>query len=315
MRVRRPTPELAALRRVSWRCLLVAAASAGLLHDTQRARAYCLTTTIDPPADQLCSTMGHSASWQRSCISFSVLDPGPALPPLEQVRDVIDHSFATWTAVTCNGQPLPLEIKQTEQLAQCPDPEYNQHAGNANTVMFVTNWEEHEAMSPDAFGVTLVALEEQTGEIYDADILINETLGRLTICGRSCPSGAVDLQNVMTHEAGHFFGLGHSENRAATMSATASIGETSKRVLNDDDRAGLCAIYGARPAARCADSDFTPRHGFSVQCAAMQQTMTQAPGGCCQVAPGRGASPSQATLCTALTLAALLRLRRRTREQ
>jgi hypothetical protein len=297
--------------RANWCGLLAVVAAAWLLYDPQPARAYCLTTTIDPPHDQLCSTLGQPASWGRSCISFSVLDPGPALPPLAQVRDVIDLSFATWLAVSCDGQPVPLQVRQTRELAQCPDPEYNAHAGNANTVMFVTNWQEHEAMSPDAFGVTLVALEQETGEIYDADILINETLGPLTICGRSCSSGAVDLQNVLTHEAGHFFGLGHSSVRGATMSATASIGETSKRVLSDDDRAGLCAIYGTRPAAHCADADFTPRHGFSVKCAAMQSAQTQQPGGCCQVAPGRTANPSQGAFCSALALAALLRLRRR----
>ena len=52
-----------------------------------------------------------------------------------------------------------------------------------------------------------------------------------------------DLQNTITHEAGHFVGLAHSNVAGATMNPTTSPGETAKRSLSADDIAGVCAIY------------------------------------------------------------------------
>lgn len=62
------------------------------------------------------------------------------------------------------------------------------------------------------------------------------------------PGGAggnqIDLQEVACHEYGHALGLGHSNVSGATMLPSYS-GGTSGRSINNDDRAGLAAIYGA----------------------------------------------------------------------
>ena len=52
------------------------------------------------------------------------------------------------------------------------------------------------------------------------------------VCSEERRTGCIgmDLQNTMTHEAGHVLGFSHSELRASTMFAMASRGETSKRV-------------------------------------------------------------------------------------
>jgi hypothetical protein len=86
----------------------------------------------------------------------------------------------------------------------------------------------------------------------------------------------------MTHEAGHFLGLGHSNVRAATMSSSASVGETSKRVLAPDDKQGLCSIYGSLTSISCEMKDYTPNHGFSADCAPTDSTDTHKLG--CSVA-------------------------------
>jgi len=52
-----------------------------------------------------------------------------------------------------------------------------------------------------------------------------------------------DLQNTLTHEAGHFIGLAHSTVPGATMNPTTHPGETAKRTLSADDVAGVCAVY------------------------------------------------------------------------
>lgn len=60
-------------------------------------------------------------------------------------------------------------------------------------------------------------------------------------------SGAMDLQNIATHELGHTFGMGHSSstsvNACLTMYPSGSLGETQKRTLGDGDINGIKARY------------------------------------------------------------------------
>jgi hypothetical protein len=229
------------------------------------AAAWCRLSTSMPLAGDNCASSGIGLAWQRQCVSFSVSQRMRPTPTLESIRDTASASFAAWTEVSCGDQPVGMAVAQTQQLGMCSVPEYNTRAHNANTIIFVEDWAARD-LPADAFGLTLVWHNPDTGEIYDADMQINETIGPLAICQHVCPIGAVDLQNVMTHEAGHFFGLGHTQVPGATMSARATVGETSKRSLEDDDRAGLCAIYGDFSQAECSNSDFIPDHGFSPKC-------------------------------------------------
>jgi hypothetical protein len=60
--------------------------------------------------------------------------------------------------------------------------------------------------------------------------------------------GAMDVQDIATHEIGHTFGLNHPKGggiSCLTMYAYANYGETQKRTLGDGDLLGLRAIYGA----------------------------------------------------------------------
>jgi hypothetical protein len=287
---------------------IFALAMAALLGATASARAYCRLTTEKPRVSDTCAANGLGLSWRSPCLSFSVLERAHDEPPLEDVRNVIDRSFATWSNVTCEAGRVGIRARETSALAQCDEAEYNTHDPNANTVIFIDDWADRE-LPDDAFGLTLVWHNGMTGEIYDADIQLNETIGPFAICGLECPDGAVDLENVVTHEAGHFFGLGHSQVRTATMSSRATIGETIKRDLSTDDRAGLCAIYGDVREPVCVDEDFTPRHGFSPLCGPpdkMDQT-----GGGCHVALGGAGSSAFGALGAMLSVCALIARRRR----
>jgi hypothetical protein len=233
------------------------------------ARAFCRTTTKTPLTGNACVTDGIPLRWERQCLTFSVEEPVGLEVTFEDVRDVADRSFQTWGEVTCDGVPIGLSIRQTEQAAQCAMYQYNSDAPNMNSILFLEDWEGHE-LPLDAFAVTLVWNIKDTGEIVDADMLLNPSLGKLTICGNACLDGDndIDLQNVITHEAGHFLGLAHSDVAESTMSSTAPVGEVEKRDLTEDDRLGLCEVYGALPTpAACAMRDYVPRHGFSPYCA------------------------------------------------
>lgn len=78
------------------------------------------------------------------------------------------------------------------------------------------------------------------GEIVDADILFN---GKNYTFSTDLAGGTFDIQNVATHEVGHFIGLDHSGVVGATMNPFANTGDTRLRSLEQDDVAGASANY------------------------------------------------------------------------
>ncbi len=148
--------------------------------------------------------------------------------------------------------------------------------------------------------LTTVLYDPATGRVYDADMEVNgwdgqgagSSLGVGT--GTGPPHGyyftcekqpawptctaygqldcyGYDLQNTVTHEAGHFLGLAHPCGDPGTpacntplpagetvpyadrtMYPVTEIGDTRKRVLSADDVAGVCAIYPVPSGCGCA---------------------------------------------------------------
>lgn len=290
---------------------------AAVLGNATTARAYCRLTTSMPVAGETCSGEGTPLFWPRQCLGYSVVPRDVASPTLDEVRDVVDTSFATWGSVQCDGQRIAIELQQTFETAECIEPQYNTDGPNANAVIFVQDWETRDPPLPDtAFGLTLVWHDPNTGEIFDADLQINETLGTLAICAGTPPSCGprdVDIQNVVTHEAGHYLGLGHTTDDLdlnPTMAASALKAETAKRSLANDDRKGVCAIYGDYAPVACEPSDFRPNNGFSAAC-----YFARADGLGCGTCGALGATrPLRLPAAGALALLALVasyRLRRR----
>ena len=99
-------------------------------------------------------------------------------------------------------------------------------------------------VDPEALATTYLTYRTTTGQIMEADIVVNAVDYEWTVVGRSHCANRYDLQNILTHEAGHFFGLSHSQDRVeSTMFPSASSCEISKRDLADDDKAGIAFLY------------------------------------------------------------------------
>jgi hypothetical protein len=150
--------------------------------------------------------------------------------------------------------------------------------GNQHAIIFRDDRWPYPNDLNNTLGLTTLTFDPDTGEIYDADMEINSTVP-LAVSDPVPPTGN-DLMSIITHESGHFFGMAHSNDSAATMFAHYTPGSTNMRTLTADDTSGICSIYtpsGDRAVDTSVASggtiaedscDPTPRHGFQSECTA-----------------------------------------------
>jgi hypothetical protein len=260
------------------------------------------TSTRTPTPETPCITDGIPLRWERRCTTYAIERSGSSDLPIDAVREIVQRSFEAWMAVDCGGTPTDLQAELLDEPSRCDLAEYNTEGGNVNTIVFVADWDAR-GYDPSAYAYTTVWHNTRTGEIYDVDMEINEDRGPYGTCPipAGCEDGTVDLQNVITHEAGHYFGVAHTPGpEEATMWAISPPGEVGKRSLEPDDAEALCAIYP--PGDLPASCDFEPRGGLVLVCGGGDE-------GCGCAAPGadRGQGWSWGVL------AGVLRRRRRAR--
>ncbi|HEY91411.1 MAG TPA: hypothetical protein G4O07_06210 [Dehalococcoidia bacterium] len=118
----------------------------------------------------------------------------------------------------------------------------------------IVGWADLSDDYPNAIGITIIWSYRSRSEkiIVDCDTVLNSNsyYAWTASDGQQLPdTGAydVDVQNIMTHEAGHWLMLNDMYYDAAseqTMYGYASDAELKKRSLEDGDLAGVRRIYG-----------------------------------------------------------------------
>ncbi|MBI1861980.1 MAG: matrixin family metalloprotease [Deltaproteobacteria bacterium] len=149
--------------------------------------------------------------------------------------DGIRPSFEAWRNIDSLGVDfLPMG---------CTRSRTNENDG-VNSIILVTD---HWDFAPEAIAVTrnfFVGCESSyAGQILDSDILLNGVDHTFSL-GPS--TSAHDVQNILTHEIGHFLGLGHETSDGdpeSTMWASADFFETKKRTPKETDSQGVRANY------------------------------------------------------------------------
>lgn len=276
-----------------------------------RAGAYCRSTAC--PGQEDGSTDGHVCVpeqpddcgkplvWRQPCVGFNVVSKASKQIDYADAEIALTLAFAAWTRTPCEGGTPSIEVYPLGEVA-CASIEYNQHAGNTNALIFQDQYWPHETDSglgtADTLALTTVTYDVDKGEIYDADIEVNTANNRFSLSDVPEPDD-VDLQAVLTHEAGHFLGLAHSAELFSTMFPDYTRGTTTIRELAPDDQLAICAAY---PVKRKTVGECTaiPRHGFAPECE-VDQTYVK-----CSAAP----ASSSAGGAWALAIAAVIAARR-----
>jgi hypothetical protein len=280
-----------------------------------RAEAFCRTTTCHGCTQPLgeCVTSGIPVFWAENCLSYDLQQDASVQVSLGIATEVAARAFSHWQDVICPSANASPSIKFLDLgPVSCNRVEFNENGGNANLIVFRdTSWADTNGYDPTStLALTTITFNVKTGQLYDADIEINGQMP-LNATDASVPD-AFDLESVLTHEAGHFLGLAHSDApcdaQCPTMHASYTPGATACRTLEADDIAGICTVYP--PGRVAASNTCVPMGGLSSECGfAGAATPTQSPaqGGCAIAHSGQiplRAHPF-ATLGAIVTLVAL----------
>lgn len=176
------------------------------------------------------------SQWKTPCVAFHLNQNGTSdLPDFGSVVKIVNDSIEAWN--------LPEKSSLHAHYAGLTNEYrigFNPYTvQNANIIVFRDdNWSESRAI----MALTTITQNRKTGEIFDADIEINTQHYKFGIVNADSPH-VVDLQNTLTHELGHAFGLAHSDVASATMFPYSGTGDTSLVSLDDDDVDAIASIY------------------------------------------------------------------------
>jgi hypothetical protein len=232
------------------------------------ASAFCRSATCRDTASKECEkdeedcvVDGAKLFWPTSCISYAVNELGTSDHDPIETRDIIRLTFQAWSDVPCPDGGNASMTFQERAPVTCKKSEYNKDKPNVNVVFFQDTYWRYRGID-GTLAKTSVTYNDETGEIFDADIEINTANNTVTITDEP-RDVEYDLQAILTHEVGHFIGIGHSKRADAVMYASYNPGSTSQRELSDDDVAAVCEVYPPESGVACKPE---PRNGFSATC-------------------------------------------------
>lgn len=202
---------------------------------------------------------GAKKRWfERGTLPFHIATVAPEEVDAAGLESLLQTAFDTWTDTACGTVPEvafagTLDVtRPTAPLASDTEPD--------NVVVFVPTrreWQEL-GLSSTWIAITLVGADGDSGEIVDADLLVNDG-GFVFSDDEAAPAaGVIDFRSVLTHEIGHFFGMDHSADLDATMYpdyAKSPDGPAGARTLAQDDVDGVCSAYTDVP------EHVVPKHG------------------------------------------------------
>ncbi len=191
---------------------------------------------------------GPSLNWPGRAASFFTSTVTTDVAASDAIA-AIQASTATWVAVP-GGQFTYTYAGATTSTQIGYD--FLHTSENQNIVIFQTQW----TYDASIIGLTTVTFDSTTGEIFDADVELNNQDYSFTTSDTVVQT---DIQNTVTHELGHFVGFAHTDEDwstlpsdcalTATMARKTQLGELCKRNLAASDMLGFTFVYPAGVSA------------------------------------------------------------------
>jgi hypothetical protein len=218
-----------------WTALLVAGAAVGvgLGMDLQRSEAQIASGRADPEA----RPSGYTERWWQGKVRVTIDESMSKVWP--DVEAGVTRAFDNWDDSGAKLPSVSFGRHTAEPLMLEPDGE--------NRIYYVPitiAGHQHD------LGMTLQHVSPSTGEILEADIVINsnhpfalldahEENGDVAHC-----SEQYDVASVVMHEIGHFWGLGEDMTDANTaMYFSTAPCNIAKRMLKADDVVAISSLY------------------------------------------------------------------------
>ncbi|PIP92937.1 MAG: hypothetical protein COW00_06470 [Bdellovibrio sp. CG12_big_fil_rev_8_21_14_0_65_39_13] len=161
---------------------------------------------------------------------------------------ILENSLLQWNSVT------PVSLSKSEG---------NGTLANGQNDVYFSNGSEL-AGGAGVLAVTQVAYKESTGEIIEADIAITDDYLHYPIS--TSAFGQNYLGDILTHEVGHFLGLGHSEVESSSMVFELGGGQNT---ISNDDILAVKNLYTSSPSTRITGKvvakEYLPVFGTQVE--------------------------------------------------
>lgn len=188
--------------------------------------------SLTPPAGV--TTGAARPTWLEAEVTLTV---DPSYLALPHAKQALEGALLAWTTMADQLPKVTIRYADDDVTDLSPEQDLLDHR-----IFFAPSGDKR---AKGALAITLVTADENKNSILDADILVNGGHLFTDVAAAGKGQGVTyDLQDVITHELGHWFGLDEDyQNVEATMYAYVYPGELKKRDLAQSDIVAVQLAY------------------------------------------------------------------------